>query len=209
MAETVRLGGMALQNGVLVHGPTSWGLAVREEDGSLRVASGKKPRFAGLGVDPVHPRPASVGRGIRRPAGRTPVAPAGPHSLRPPRRARCARRDRGRRQGPPALGRALEEWARARGSRPRAPSGRRRAARARARSSTPAPSTCRSGRTRTAGSPRRRSTRAAARSSSGRSSRPPSPPTPRLPRFRGRHGESPDCSGRRWRWARRSRCSHG
>ena len=46
MAETVRLGGMALQNGVLVHGPTSWGLAVREEDGSLRVASGRKPRFA-------------------------------------------------------------------------------------------------------------------------------------------------------------------
>jgi uncharacterized protein YqhQ len=46
MTETVRLGGMALQNGVLVHGPTSWGLAVREDDGTLRVASGKKPRFA-------------------------------------------------------------------------------------------------------------------------------------------------------------------
>jgi len=46
MTETVRLGGMALRNGVLVHGPTSWGLAVRDEDGTLRVASGKKPRFA-------------------------------------------------------------------------------------------------------------------------------------------------------------------
>jgi uncharacterized protein YqhQ len=44
--ETVRLGGMALQNGVLVHGPTSWGCAVREPDGTLRVASGRKPRFA-------------------------------------------------------------------------------------------------------------------------------------------------------------------
>jgi uncharacterized protein YqhQ len=44
--ETVRLGGMALQNGVLVHGPTSWGCAVREGDGTLRVASGRKPRFA-------------------------------------------------------------------------------------------------------------------------------------------------------------------
>jgi uncharacterized protein YqhQ len=37
---------MALQNGVLVHGPTSWGCAVREDDGTLRVASGAKPRFA-------------------------------------------------------------------------------------------------------------------------------------------------------------------
>ena len=37
---------MALRNGVLVHGPTSWGVAVRDEDGTLRVASGKKPRFA-------------------------------------------------------------------------------------------------------------------------------------------------------------------
>jgi tetratricopeptide (TPR) repeat protein len=46
MTETVRLGGMALRNGVLVHGPTSWGLAVRDEDGTLRVASGQKLRFA-------------------------------------------------------------------------------------------------------------------------------------------------------------------
>jgi uncharacterized protein YqhQ len=37
---------MALQNGVLVHGPTSWGCAVREADGTMRVASGRKPRFA-------------------------------------------------------------------------------------------------------------------------------------------------------------------
>ena len=44
--ETVRLGGMALQNGVLVHGPTSWGCAVRDPDGELRIASGKKPQFA-------------------------------------------------------------------------------------------------------------------------------------------------------------------
>jgi uncharacterized protein YqhQ len=44
--EFVRLGGMALQNGVLVHGPTSWGAAVRDEEGTLHVASGKKPRFA-------------------------------------------------------------------------------------------------------------------------------------------------------------------
>lgn len=44
--ESVRLGGMALQNGVLVHGPTSWGCAVRDETGALRVASGRKPHLA-------------------------------------------------------------------------------------------------------------------------------------------------------------------
>ena len=44
--DTVRLGGMALQNGVLVHGPTSWGCAVRDEDGVLHVASGAKPTLA-------------------------------------------------------------------------------------------------------------------------------------------------------------------
>jgi uncharacterized protein YqhQ len=43
---TVRLGGMALQNGVLVHGPTSWGCAVRDEDGVLHVASARKPHLA-------------------------------------------------------------------------------------------------------------------------------------------------------------------
>ena len=43
---TIRLGGMALQNGVLVHGPTSWGCAVRDADGALHVASGRKPRLA-------------------------------------------------------------------------------------------------------------------------------------------------------------------
>jgi uncharacterized protein YqhQ len=44
--EKIRLGGMALANGVLVHGPTSWACAVRTADGSVKVASGAKPRFA-------------------------------------------------------------------------------------------------------------------------------------------------------------------
>src|SRR3990170_2816403 len=44
--KTVRLGGMALQNGVLVHGPTSWGCAVRDGAGTLHVASGRKPHLA-------------------------------------------------------------------------------------------------------------------------------------------------------------------
>ncbi len=42
----VRLGGMALQTGVLVHGPTAWGCAVRGDDGELHVASGRKPHLA-------------------------------------------------------------------------------------------------------------------------------------------------------------------
>ena len=40
--EKVRLGGMALANGVLVHGPTAWACAVRTEDGELRVAARHK-----------------------------------------------------------------------------------------------------------------------------------------------------------------------
>lgn len=44
--EKLRLGGMALSNGVLVHGPTSWGAAVRTRDGSIRTATGPKRRFA-------------------------------------------------------------------------------------------------------------------------------------------------------------------
>jgi uncharacterized protein YqhQ len=40
--DAIRLGGMALANGVLVHGPRTWACAVRTEDGQLRVASGRK-----------------------------------------------------------------------------------------------------------------------------------------------------------------------
>ncbi|HEX3256121.1 MAG TPA: DUF1385 domain-containing protein [Gaiellaceae bacterium] len=41
--DKVRLGGMALGNGVLVHGPRYWACAIRLEDGGLEVASGLKP----------------------------------------------------------------------------------------------------------------------------------------------------------------------
>ncbi len=47
-APKLRLGGMALRNGLLVHGPTRWAAAVRTRDGELRVASGGKPRVRGL-----------------------------------------------------------------------------------------------------------------------------------------------------------------
>src|SRR5437879_2416736 len=42
MEEKVRLGGMALANGVLVHGPRSWACAVRTESGELKVAAARK-----------------------------------------------------------------------------------------------------------------------------------------------------------------------
>ena len=45
----LRLGGMALRNGLLIHGPTSWAIAARAPDGELTVASGRKPTF-GHGV---------------------------------------------------------------------------------------------------------------------------------------------------------------
>jgi uncharacterized protein YqhQ len=41
----LRLGGMALRNGLLVHGPTHWAAAVRARDGTVKVASGPKPRL--------------------------------------------------------------------------------------------------------------------------------------------------------------------
>jgi uncharacterized protein YqhQ len=42
VTEKIRLGGMALSNGVLVHGPTSWACAIRHPDGRLEVASARK-----------------------------------------------------------------------------------------------------------------------------------------------------------------------
>src|SRR5437016_279094 len=44
--DKVRLGGMALANGVLVHGPTSWACAVRTDAGELKVVARRK-RFSG------------------------------------------------------------------------------------------------------------------------------------------------------------------
>ncbi|MGZ5320523.1 MAG: DUF1385 domain-containing protein [Solirubrobacterales bacterium] len=44
--QPLRLGGMALRNGLLVHGPTSWAVAARDRDGEIQVASGPKPVLA-------------------------------------------------------------------------------------------------------------------------------------------------------------------
>ncbi|MEX0972341.1 MAG: DUF1385 domain-containing protein [Solirubrobacterales bacterium] len=45
-SEKLRLGGMALRNGLLIHGPTHWAAAVRDGDGRVRVASQRKPQLA-------------------------------------------------------------------------------------------------------------------------------------------------------------------
>ncbi|HEV2858654.1 MAG TPA: DUF1385 domain-containing protein [Solirubrobacterales bacterium] len=44
--ERLRLGGMALRNGLLIHGPTHWAAAVRKPDGGIEVASERKPELA-------------------------------------------------------------------------------------------------------------------------------------------------------------------
>lgn len=38
----VRLGGMALSNGVLVHGPSAWACAIRTEEGGIKIVSARK-----------------------------------------------------------------------------------------------------------------------------------------------------------------------
>ena len=52
-AEPLRLGGMALRNGLLVHGPTQWAAAVRTPGGEIRAASGRKPTLRGGPIDSV------------------------------------------------------------------------------------------------------------------------------------------------------------
>jgi uncharacterized protein YqhQ len=42
--DKLRLGGMALRNGLLVHGPTHWAASVRDDAGEVVTASGRKPR---------------------------------------------------------------------------------------------------------------------------------------------------------------------
>jgi uncharacterized protein YqhQ len=49
VSDPVRLGGMALPNGVLVHGPQAWACAVRTEAGELKVVARRK-RFRAAGI---------------------------------------------------------------------------------------------------------------------------------------------------------------
>jgi uncharacterized protein YqhQ len=45
--DLMRMGGMALENGLLVYGPRHWAAAARAKDGQLLVQSGKVPRLRG------------------------------------------------------------------------------------------------------------------------------------------------------------------
>jgi uncharacterized protein YqhQ len=45
-SKRLRLGGMALRNGLLIHGPTHWAAAVRDREGRIEVASERKPELA-------------------------------------------------------------------------------------------------------------------------------------------------------------------
>src|SRR5580765_1775525 len=58
--EKIRLGGMALVNGVLVHGPTSWACAVRGADGELEVVSEYKRLRASEVTSPLLRGPARL-----------------------------------------------------------------------------------------------------------------------------------------------------
>ena len=81
MSEKVRLGGMALANGVLVHGPTSWACAIRHPDGSVEVASARKRFVASRSLPPLLRGPLKLAESLavlpevkrRLPAARMPM----------------------------------------------------------------------------------------------------------------------------------------
>jgi uncharacterized protein YqhQ len=58
--EKIRLGGMALANGVLVHGPSAWACAVRLPNGELRAESAYKGFRAGKVEQPLLRGPARL-----------------------------------------------------------------------------------------------------------------------------------------------------
>jgi uncharacterized protein YqhQ len=62
--EKIRLGGMAMPNGVLVHGPSSWACAIRHEDGRIEVASARKRFRASRIENPLLRGPARLAEAI-------------------------------------------------------------------------------------------------------------------------------------------------
>ena len=58
--QKLRLGGMALANGVLVHGPTAWAVAIRRENGGIETVSRKKRFVASKVKNPVLRGPARI-----------------------------------------------------------------------------------------------------------------------------------------------------
>jgi uncharacterized protein YqhQ len=62
--EKIRLGGMALPNGVLVHGPHAWACAIRHEDGRIEVASARKRLMASRIENPFLRGPARLAEAL-------------------------------------------------------------------------------------------------------------------------------------------------
>jgi hypothetical protein len=62
MSSKIRLGGMALVNGVLVHGPTSWACAIRTDSGEIKVAGAHKRLLAAKIQQPFLRRSVSQSR---------------------------------------------------------------------------------------------------------------------------------------------------
>jgi uncharacterized protein YqhQ len=62
--DKIRLGGMALGNGVLVHGPSSWACAIRHDDGTLEVASARKRFRASRVTSPLLRGPARLAEAL-------------------------------------------------------------------------------------------------------------------------------------------------
>ena len=62
--EKIRLGGMALPNGVLVHGPHSWACAIRREDGRIEVVSSHKRFQASRIQNPLLRGPARIAEAL-------------------------------------------------------------------------------------------------------------------------------------------------
>jgi uncharacterized protein YqhQ len=81
--QPLRLGGMALRNGLLIHGPRAWAAAARTRDGRIEVASGAKPVFSHgrLGSTPLLRGPVRLAEAFavvpvarrRLPAARLPI----------------------------------------------------------------------------------------------------------------------------------------
>jgi uncharacterized protein YqhQ len=83
--EKVRLGGMALPNGVLVHGPHAWACAIRNENGKIEVVSARKRLQAARIQNPLLRGPARLAEALallpqvkaKLPAARLPMESPG------------------------------------------------------------------------------------------------------------------------------------
>ncbi|HEY3550937.1 MAG TPA: DUF1385 domain-containing protein [Gaiellaceae bacterium] len=62
--EKIRLGGMALPNGVLVHGPHAWACAIRNDDGEIEVVSARKRFQASRIENPLLRGPARIAEAL-------------------------------------------------------------------------------------------------------------------------------------------------